>query len=356
VARGTYMFTPAPSMRLITNSFAYCTEQMPLWNSISISGYHIREAGSDAVQEVAFTLADAIAYVEAAVTIGLDVDAFAKRLSFFFNASPDLLEEVAKFRAARRMWAKILKERFGAKNPRSMAMRFHAQTSGAALTAQQPLNNVIRVALHALAAVLGGAQSLHTNSYDEALSLPTEQAVRTALRTQQILAHESGVANSIDPLGGSYLVESLTDEIEQRATAYIQKIDDAGGMVRAIDDGMIQNEIEESAYRFQREVEENTRVIVGINKHQLQNEPPFERMKHDSESEQRQREEVAQVRASRDNNAVQTNLARLEAAARDHSADLMEPILECVRAYTTLGEISDTLRTVFGEYRQHTGV
>ncbi len=356
VARGTYMFPPAPSMRLITNTFAYCTEHMPLWNSISISGYHIREAGSDAVQEVAFTLADAIAYVDAAVHIGLDVDAFAGRLSFFFNASPDLLEEVAKFRAARRMWARILKERFGAKNPRSMAMRFHAQTSGAALTAQQPLNNVVRVTLHALAAVLGGAQSLHTNSYDEALSLPTEQAARTALRTQQILAYESGVANSIDPLAGSYQVESLVDEIEKRATEYIAKIDAAGGMVRAIDDGMIQNEIEESAYRFQREVEEGRRVIVGINKYEVANEPPVDRMKHDAEAEQRQAEEVARVRVHREANAVQTNLARLESAARDTNGDLMEPILECVRSYATLGEISDTLRTVFGEYRQHTAV
>ncbi len=356
VARGTYMFPPTPSMRLITNTFAFCTTEMPRWNSISISGYHIREAGSDAVQEVAFTLADAIAYVEAALTAGLNVDDFADRLSFFFNSSSDLLEEVAKFRAARRMWARILKERFGAQSDKSMAMRFHAQTSGAALTAQQPHNNVIRVTLHALAAVLGGAQSLHTNSFDEALSLPTEQAVLTALRTQQILALESGVANTIDPLAGSYAVEALTDEIERRAFAYIQRIDDAGGMVRAIEQGMIQGEIEDTAYQFQRDIESKARTIVGINAHTAQDTTPIDVMKHNPQVANQQQEKLAVVKASRDESAVLATLAALEHAARDETANLMYPITDCVREYATLGEISDTLRSVFGEFRQHTTI
>lgn len=357
VARGTFMFPPAPSMRLITNTFSFCTRELPQWNSISISGYHIREAGATAVQEVAFTLADAIAYVEAALSTGLTVDQFAGRLSFFFSAGSDLLEEVAKFRAARRMWASILKERFGATSPKSLAMRFHTQTSGATLTAQQPDNNVVRVALHALAAVLGGTQSLHTNSRDEALSLPTEESVQIALRTQQIIALESGVANTVDPLAGSWVVESLTDEIERRAREYLDRIDRDGGMVRAIENGMIQQEIEDAAYLYQREVEEKERLIVGVNCHNTdRNNACHDVMRHDPRVQQAQLDRLQEVKAGRDNAVVERNLRILLEAARDPAADVMDPIIECVRQYATLGEISDQLRQVFGEHRQHTGM
>ena len=356
VARGTYRFPPAPSMRLITDTFDYCSRAMPKWNSISISGYHIREAGADAVQEVAFTLADAIAYVDAALSVGLDVDTFAGRLSFFFSAGSDLLEEVAKFRAARRMWARILKERFGARSQRSMAMRFHAQTSGAALTARQPYNNIVRVTLQALAAVLGGTQSLHTNSYDEALSLPTEHSVLTALRTQQIIANESGVANTVDPLAGSYAVEALTDEIERRAQEQIDRIEGEGGMVKAIEAGLVQREIEDTAYRYQRDIEERRRIVVGVNEYVSGESPPIELMRHDPEVHSRQLDELEQARGTRSQEAVQASLAYLEEQARHEDSNLMEPIIDCVREYATLGEIMDTLRTVFGEFTQHTTV
>lgn len=354
IARGTYIFPPGPSMRLITNTFRFCTEEMPRWNSISISGYHIREAGATAVQELAFTLADAIAYVDAARLAGLNVDAFAGRLSFFFSAGSDLLEEVAKFRAARRMWARIMRERFGATSPRSQALRFHAQTSGAALTAQQPDNNVVRVTLHALAAVLGGAQSLHTNSRDEALSLPTEDSVRIALRTQQILAHESGVADTVDPLAGSYAVESLTDELESRATAYLDRIDREGGMVTAIARGVPQREIEDAAYRYQREIEERERTIVGVNAYRHDENVPMDVMTHSQDVHDAQVARIVDVRASRDANTVAAALADLKEAAGTENGDLMEPIVAAVRAYATLGEICDAMRAEFGEYRQHT--
>lgn len=356
VARGTYMFPPSPSMRLIADTFRFCTAELPKWNSISISGYHIREAGATAIQEVAFTLADAIAYVESALSIGLNIDEFAGRLSFFFSSGSELLEEVAKFRAARRLWAKILKERFGATSPRSLAMRFHSQTSGAMLTAQQPYNNVVRVTLHALAAILGGAQSLHTNSLDEALALPTEESVRIALRTQQILAHETGIADTVDPLGGSYAIEALTDEIELRAKEYLSRIDELGGMVRAIDEGMIQREIEDASYRYQRDIESGTRVIVGVNRFQQEGAPFDEVMSHDPRVHERQTGEVTRLRVERDRGAVQTALAELEVAALDDEAPLMEPIIEAVRVYATLGEISDVLRGVFGEYHRHGGL
>ena len=356
IARGTYIFPPEPSMRLITNTFRFCTEQLPRWNSISISGYHIREAGSTAVQEIAFTLADAIAYVDAALSVGLDVDAFAGRLSFFFSSGSDLLEEVAKFRAARRMWARIMRDRFGAQSPKSQAMRFHAQTSGAMLTAQQPDNNVVRVTLHALAAVLGGAQSLHTNSRDEALSLPTEESVRIALRTQQILALESGVANTVDPLAGSYAVEGLTDELERRANEQLEQIDREGGMVAAIGNGTPQREIEDAAYRYQREIEEKDRLIVGVNCHQGLGESCMEVLSGDQDVYEAQVARVRAVRRDRDAAAVERSLAELKQAATKEEADLMEPIIAAVRSYATLGEISDALRGVFGEYRQHTVV
>jgi methylmalonyl-CoA mutase N-terminal domain/subunit len=356
IARGTYIFPPEPSMRLITNTFRFCTEELPRWNSISISGYHIREAGATAVQEIAFTLADAIAYVEAAQSVGLDVDAFAGRLSFFFSAGSDLFEEVAKFRAARRMWARIMKERFGAQSAKSQAMRFHAQTSGAMLTAQQPDNNVVRVTLHALAAILGGAQSLHTNSRDEALSLPTEDSVRIALRTQQIIALESGVANTVDPLAGSYAVEALTDELEARALEYLERIDREGGMVAAIGRGTPQREIEDAAYRYQREIEEKERLVVGVNCHQGLGDSCMDIMTHNQDVHDAQVRRVQEVRAGRDGAAVTAALRRLSDAAGDGGADLMEPIIEAVRAYGTLGEICDTLRDEFGEYRQHTVV
>lgn len=350
VARGTYIFPPAPSMRLITNIFEFCSKQMPKWNTISISGYHIREAGATAIQEVAFTLANGIAYVEAAIKAGLSVDEFAPRLSFFFNAHNDLFEEVAKFRAARRLWAKIMKERFNAKNPKSMMLRFHTQTGGSTLTAQQPDNNIIRVTIQALAAVLGGTQSLHTNSRDEALALPSEDSVRIALRTQQIIAYESGVTETVDPLAGSYYVEHLTNTIEQKAKDYIDKIDKLGGAVKAIEKGFIQQEIQDSAYRYQMEVESGRRIVVGVNKFRIKEEPPKGLLKVDPEVGRLQEMKLKQLKSSRDNGAVSQSLAELENAAKGEE-NLMPFILKCVKVYCTLGEICDTLRKVFGEYK-----
>ncbi len=348
-SRGTYIFPPKPSMRIMTNIFEYCAQEVPNWNTISISGYHMREAGCTAVQEVAFTLANAIAYVEAAVQGGLEVDTFGPRISFFFNAHLDFLEEIAKFRAARRLWAKIMKERFKAKNPRSWMLRFHTQTAGCTLTAQQSYNNIIRVAWEALASVLGGTQSLHTNSMDEALALPSEQSVQIALRTQQLIAYESGVADTIDPLGGSFLVEKLTDEIEERARAYIEKIDGIGGSVAAIENGFLQKEIQESAYRYQKEIESGERVIVGVNKFQQQESSPKGLLKVDPEVRKMQVQRLAQLKSSRDGQKVKTALEGLRRTAQGEG-NLMGPILNCVRSYATLGEICDTLRGVFGEY------
>jgi methylmalonyl-CoA mutase N-terminal domain/subunit len=350
VARGTYIFPPAPSMRLITDIFAFCAKDVPNWNTISISGYHIREAGSTASQEVAFTLADGIAYVEAAVKAGLAVDDFAPRLSFFFNAHNDLFEEVSKFRAARRVWARIMKERFGAKNPKSLMLRFHTQTAGSTLTAQQPDNNVVRVAIQALAAVLGGTQSLHTNSRDEALALPTEDSVRIALRTQQIIAYESGAAETVDPFAGSYYVESMTNRVEEEALAYLKRIDELGGAVRAIEQGYVQQEIQDSAYAYQMAIETGDRVVVGLNKFQIKEGPPKGLLKVDPAVGEQQVAKLKALRAKRDNAAVKASLERLEAAAKG-TDNLMPLILESVRHYATLGEICDVLRGVFGEYR-----
>ncbi len=351
VARGTYIFPPDPSMRLTVDIMEYCSRELPRWNSISISGYHIREAGATAVQELAFTLANGIAYVEAAVKRGLDVDSFAPRISFFFGAHNNLFEEVAKFRAARRLWARIMRERFGAKNPASWMLRFHTQTAGCTLTAQQPLNNIIRVTIQALAAVLGGTQSLHTNSYDEALALPSEEAVRIALRTQQIIAHESGVTDTVDPLAGSYYVESLTREIEERAEEYIKRIDAIGGAIKAIESGYIQREIMESAYRYQKEIEARERIVVGVNEYVIEEEKrTLKLLKVDPAVRERQIARLQEVRRRRDNAKVAELLAKLEEAARG-SDNLMPIILECVEAYATLGEICDVLRKVFGEYK-----
>jgi len=349
VARGTYIFPPKPSMRLITDIFAYCAGEVPNWNTISISGYHIREAGATAVQEVAFTLADGIAYVEAAIAAGLDVDDFAPRLSFFFNAHNDLFEEVAKFRAARRVWAHIMKDRFHAKNPKSQMLRFHTQTGGSTLTAQQPSNNVVRVAIQALAAVLGGTQSLHTNSMDEALALPSEDSVRLALRTQQILAYESGVAETVDPLAGSYYVESLTSSIEKDVLAYLDKIDEMGGAVRAIEQGYIQQEIQDSAYAWQMDMEKGQRIVVGLNKFQAREEPPKGLLRVDPSVQEQQVAKLAKLKARRDNATVQACLERLKKAA-EGTDNLMPLILDAVKSYATLGEICDVLRAVFGEY------
>jgi len=351
IARGTYIFPPAPSMRLITNIFEYCFREMPLWNTISISGYHIREAGSTAIQEVAFTLADGVAYVDAAIKIGLKVDDFAPRLSFFFNAHNDLLEEVAKFRAARRLWARIMKERFGAKNKKSLMLRFHTQTAGCTLTAQQPDNNIVRVTVQALAAVLGGSQSLHTNSRDEALALPAEDSVRIALRTQQVLAYESGVTETVDPLAGSYYVETLTNEIEKKALEYIEKIDKLGGAPRAIEEGFIQQEIQNSAYQYQKEIEEGERIVVGVNKFQIKEEPPKGLLKVDPEVERCQLEKLRELKKTRDNQKAKANLDALERAAQTET-NLMPYILDCVKSYVTLGEICNVLRSVFGEYKE----
>ncbi|MBN1842375.1 MAG: methylmalonyl-CoA mutase family protein [Deltaproteobacteria bacterium] len=349
-ARGTYIFPPAPSMRIITDIFSFCSQHIPTWNTISISGYHIREAGSTAVQEVAFTLANGIAYVEAALQAGLKVDDFAPRLSFFFNAHMDFFEESAKFRAARRLWARIMKERFGAKSPRSLMLRFHTQTAGCTLTAQQPYNNVMRVTLQALSAVLGGTQSLHTNSMDEAFSLPSEEAVQIALRTQQVVAYESGVANTVDPLGGSFFVERLTDEIEQLAQAYLDQIDENGGAVAAIEQGFIQKEIQESAYAYQRAVESGDQVVVGLNKFQQEEAPPRNLLRVDPAVGESQVAKLKQVKARRDGAAVVSALERLKNCAQG-TDNLMPHIIEAVRCYASLGEICDTLREVFGEYR-----
>ncbi len=348
VARGTYIFPPEPSMRLITDIFAYCSEKMPSFNTISISGYHMREAGCTAAQEVGFTLANAIAYVDAAVQAGLEVDAFAPRLSFFFAAQSDLLEEVAKFRAARRLWARIMRERYGASD-KSARLRFHTQTAGCTLTAQQPDNNIVRVTLQALAAVLGGTQSLHTNSRDEALALPTEDSVRIALRTQQIIAHESGVAETVDPLAGSFYVERMTDQVEEAAREYIRAVDERGGAPAAIEDGYIQRQIQESAYDHQKAVESNERVVVGVNRHRTEEKPDWEILRVDPAIEQRQREKLEKLRATRDNARVETTLEDLSKASAGED-NLMPVILEAVRAEATLGEITGAMRSVFGEY------
>ncbi len=351
IARGTYIFPPGPSMRLITDTFAYCAVELPRWNAISISGYHIREAGSTAVQEVAFTLGDGTAYVESAIATGLDVDGFASQLSFFFNAQNNLLEEVAKYRAARRLWATIMRERFKASDPRSWMLRFHAQTSGVSLTAQQAENNAVRVAIQALAAVLGGAQSLHTNSRDEALGLPTEEAVLLALRTQQILAYESGVADTVDPLGGSYCVEALTDQIEREASAYLEKIDAMGGMLRAIEAGFIQREIQEAAYREQRATEERRRIVVGLNEFAAPEPVSIPVFAVDPTLEVEQRAKLDRIRRSRDGHQVEKALLALGRAARA-TDNLLPLLIEAVRAYATIGEICAVLRGVFGEHRE----
>lgn len=352
-ARGTYIFPVKPSMRLITNIFEYCSKNVPKWNTISISGYHIREAGSTAAQEIAFTIADGIAYIEAALKAGMHIDEFAPRLSFFWNAHNNVLEEVAKFRASRRLWATILKERFHAENEKSMKLRFHTQTAGSMLTAQQPNNNIVRVALQTAAAVMGGTQSLHTNSRDEALALPTTESVTIALRTQQIVAYESGLADVVDPLGGSYYVEAMTNAIEAEAKEYIRKIDEMGGAVEAIDKGYIQKEIQDSAYAWQMVVESGEKTIVGVNKFTME-EPPVEGLlKVDSSAGEFQKNKLAKVKAERDNAKVQEELKKLEVAAADEEVNLMPVILDCVRAYCSLGEICGVLRKVFGEYKPH---
>jgi methylmalonyl-CoA mutase N-terminal domain/subunit len=350
IARGTYIFPPIPSMRLVTDVFRFCQVEVPHWNTISISGYHIREAGSTAVQEVAFTLADGIAYVQAAIQAGLDVDGFADQLSFFFNAHNNFLEEVAKFRAARRLWAKIMRQRFHAQNPRSWMLRFHTQTAGSTLTAQQPENNAARVTLQALAAVLGGTQSLHTNSMDEALWLPTEKSVRVALRTQQIIAHESGIADSIDPLAGSYLLEHLTDEIERRAESYIQKIDGMGGALAAIESGYVQQEIQNAAYRFQQTMERGEEIVVGVNAFQVDEAVDLERLKVDPAVEEGQRQRLKELRQRRDAGRAAQLLSQLEKTARG-SDNLLPVIIECVENDLTLGEICNLLRSLWGEYQ-----
>lgn len=350
-SRGTFIFPPKPSMRIVTDLFAFCAERVPQWNSISISGYHIREAGATAVQEVAFTLANGIAYVEAALQAGMHVDAFGPRLSFFFNAHLDFFEEVAKFRAARALWAKIMKERFGAKDPRSLMVRFHTQTAGCTLTARQPMNNVVRVAFQALAAVLGGTQSLHTNSMDEALCLPSEQAVQVALRTQQLIAFETGVADIVDPLGGSYFLEKLTEQVRTRAEAYIQEIDLLGGAAAAIEKGFIQKEIQNSAYRYQMEIERKERIVVGLNRFQVEEEKPTNLLRVDPGVRLAQMEKLKKLKAERNKERVNQCLTRLKQAA-ESKENLMRPILEAVKGYATLGEVCNTLRDVFGEYRQ----
>ena len=349
IARGTYIYPPAPSMRLITDIFQFCAAEVPYWNTISISGYHIREAGATAVQEVAFTLSNAIAYVEAALKAGLEVDDFAPQLSFFFNAHNNLLEEVAKFRAARRMWAKIMRERFKAQKPTSWQLRFHTQTAGSTLTAQQPENNVVRVTLQALSAVFGGTQSLHTNSMDEALWLPTEKAVRVALRTQQIIAYESGVADSVDPLAGSYLIEYLTDEIEKGASDYIAKIDDMGGALQAIEKGFMQNEIQNAAYAAQQAIEKKEQIVVGVNQFTVDEERTLERLSVDPAIEAAARERLKALRENRDQNVTEQLLEKLKFAAQG-TENLMPLFVECVENDITLGEICNTLREVWGEY------
>ncbi len=351
IARGTYIYPPKPSLRLVTDTFAFCAREVPNFNTISISGYHIREAGSTAVQEVAFTLGDGIAYVEAAVAAGLLIDDFAPRVSFFFNSQNNLLEEVAKFRAARRLWAHIMRERFGARDPRSLMLRFHTQTAGSSLTAQQPEVNVVRTTIQALAAVLGGTQSLHTNAMDEALALPTQDAARLALRTQQVIAHESGVADTSDPLAGSYAIEQLTNEIEREAHEYLDKIEAMGGMLRAIETGYVQREIQESAYRYQRAIETNESIVVGVNQFQSEAASTIETLKVDPSVEQAQVERVRAVRARRDNAAVEAALTRLETAA-GADENLLPRVLEAVEHYATVGEISNRLRKIWGEYSE----
>ena len=355
IARGTYIFPPRPSMRLITDIFRYCGEHVPRWNTISISGYHIREAGATAAQELAFTLANGIAYVQAAIDVGLDVDTFAGRLSFFFASHNNLFEEVAKFRAARRLWAGIMKERFGAQEPRSWMLRFHTQTGGSTLTAQQPDNNVIRTAMQALAAILGGTQSLHTNSRDEAYATPSEEAVTIALRTQQVLAYESGVADSVDPLAGSYLVESLTNNLEAEAREYIERIDSLGGALTAIEQGFPQREIQESSYRYQKGIEAGNKVVVGVNKFVSPYPKPTGLLRLDPEVAKKQMGRLAQVKRERDNTAVGAALKRLEEIARG-TENTMPAVLECVAAYATIGEVCDVLRGVFGEQREFASV
>jgi methylmalonyl-CoA mutase, N-terminal domain len=351
IARGTYIYPVRPAMRIVTDIFAWCRESLPKWNTISISGYHIREAGSTAVQEVAFTLADAIAYVQAALDVGLDIDEFAPQLSFFFNAHSDLLEEIAKYRAARRLWARLMRERFQAKDARSMLLRFHAQTAGSSLTAQQPENNIVRVAIQALAAVLGGCQSLHTNSMDEALALPTEDAALIALRTQQIIANETGVANTIDPVAGSYAIEHLTNETESGATAYIEKIDSLGGMLRAIESGFVQTEIQKAAYDYQRAVETKEQVVVGVNDFIAEEERGIPTLRMDPQIEREQIERVQALRARRDASKTKAATAELERRASTKE-NLLPAILGAVESYATVGEISDALRRVFGEYQE----
>jgi methylmalonyl-CoA mutase N-terminal domain/subunit len=351
IARGTYIYPPQQAMRIITDMFSWANENVPDWNTISISGYHMREAGSTAVQEVAFTLANGMAYVQAAIDAGLDIDRFGPRLSFFFNAHSNLLEEVAKFRAARRMWARIMRDHFRARNPRSWMLRFHTQTAGSTLTAQQPENNIVRTALQALSAVLGGTQSLHTNSFDEALALPTEHAARTALRTQQIIAYESGVPQTIDPLAGSYYVETLTNEIETRAQSYLEKIAAMGGMLKAIERGYIQQEIQNAAYEFQRQVDHDEAVVVGVNRFTIDEEKPVPLQRIDPALEPKQVERVRALRARRDKNVWRAALMQVEDAARSNQ-NLMPRIIAAVDANATVGEISDTMRKVFGEYRE----
>jgi methylmalonyl-CoA mutase N-terminal domain/subunit len=351
VARGMYIFPPKPSMRMVTDIFEYCSQNMPQWNTISISGYHIREAGSTAVQEVAFTFANAIAYVQAAIDRGQDLDRFAGRLSFFFAAHSNFLEEVAKFRAARRLWARIMRERFGAKNPNSWMLRFHTQTSGVSLTAQQPYNNIVRVALQALSAVLGGTQSLHTNSFDEAYALPSEQAVTVALRTQQTIAYESGVVDSVDPLAGSYYVEHLTNEIEERAQKYIEQIDGIGGAVAAIEKGFMQREITESAYRFQKEVEAKKRVIVGVNDFVSDEKVSMKLLQIDPAIEKKLVKQLKRIKRERNKEKVNEALSKLREAAEKENVNLVPFILEAIKEYATLGEVCGTLREVFGEYK-----
>ncbi|MFO7815942.1 MAG: methylmalonyl-CoA mutase family protein [Halanaerobiales bacterium] len=350
IARGTYIFPPEPSLRIITDIFDYCSKEMPRFNTISISGYHIREAGSNAVQELAFTIADGIEYVQAAVDIGMDVDQFAPRLSFFFNAQMDFFEEVAKFRAARRLWAEIMVDRFKAEKDKSKMLRFHTQTAGSALTAQQPMNNIMRVTLQALSSVLGGTQSLHTNSYDEALGLPTEESVKIALRTQQVLAHESGAADTIDPMAGSYYVESLTDRFVKEAKEYINKIDELGGMAQAIESGYVQREIQESAYQVQKKIENNEKVVVGVNKFKEEEKKKEDNLlKVDPEVENQQMKGLKNIKEKRDEKEVNDALEKVRKAAKSEG-NLMYPIIEAVKAYASIGEISDVLRDEFGEY------
>ena len=351
IARGTYIYPVHPAMRIVTDIFAWCRDNLPKWNTISISGYHIREAGSTAVQEVAFTLADGIAYVQTALDAGLHVDDFAPQLSFFFNAHNDLLEEIAKYRAARRLWARIMTERFGAKDPRSWMLRFHAQTAGSSLTAQQPENNIVRVAIQALAAVLGGCQSLHTNSLDEALALPTEDAALIALRTQQVLAHETGVTNTVDPVAGSYAIESLTNEIESLAAEYLSKIDHMGGMLKAIESGFVQGEIQKAAYEFQRAIEKKEQIVVGVNDFVAEEERTIPTLRVDAEIERTQIARLNALRAKRDSSRAKSALVELARRAGT-SENLLPAILAAVEAYATIGEISDALRRVFGEYQE----